>query len=65
MKHIVDIDEDALVAARKALGTASIKETVNAALEQAGRRAPTTEEIDAAFEILGAVPDDIREQAWR
>ena len=65
MKHIVDIDEDALDAARKALGTSSIKDTVNAALEQASRPAPTAEEIDAAFDILGAVPDDIREQAWR
>lgn len=65
MKHIVDIDEDALDAARKALGTSSIKETVNAALAQASRRAPTSEEINAAFEVLGSVPDDIREQAWR
>ena len=65
MKHIVDIDEDALEAARRALGTASIKETVNAALQQASRPAPTADEIDAAFEVLGAVPDDIREQAWR
>lgn len=65
MKHIVDLDEDALDAARRALGTASIKDTVNTALQQAGRRAPTQEEINAAFEVLGSVPDDIREQAWR
>jgi Arc/MetJ family transcription regulator len=65
VKRIVDIDDDALDAARKALGTSSIKDTVNAALAQAGRRAPTAEEIDAAFEVLGAVPNDIREQAWR
>lgn len=65
MKHIVDIDEDALEAARRALGTSSIKETVNAALAQAGRQAPTSDEINAAFEVLGAVPDDVREQAWR
>jgi Arc/MetJ family transcription regulator len=65
VKHIVDIDEDALEAARRTLGTSSIKETVNAALQQIGRRAPTAEEIDAAFEVLGSVPDDIRDQAWR
>ncbi len=65
MKHIVDIDEDALEAARRTLGTSSIKETVNVALQQIGRRPPTAEEIDAAFEVLGAVPDNVREQAWR
>jgi Arc/MetJ family transcription regulator len=65
VKHIVDIDEDALAAARKALGTASIKDTVNAALQQIGRPVPSAEEIDAAFDVLGAVPDDVREQAWR
>jgi Arc/MetJ family transcription regulator len=65
VKHIVDIDEDALEAARRALGTSSIKETVNSALQEVSRSTPNTAEIAAAFDVLGAVPDDIREQAWR
>jgi Arc/MetJ family transcription regulator len=35
-KHLVDIDEEALRAARARLGSETIKETVNRALRQAG-----------------------------
>jgi Arc/MetJ family transcription regulator len=62
-KHLVDIDEDALTAARAKLGSATIKETVNRALRQAGedhrrvlkRRLDSLADIDLAD----------REQAWR
>jgi len=36
-KHLVDIDDDALGAARAQLGTETIKDTVNEALLRAGR----------------------------
>lgn len=62
-KHLVDIDEDALTAARAKLGSATIKETVNRALRQAGedhrrvlkRRLDSLADVDLAD----------REQAWR
>jgi hypothetical protein len=57
----VDIDEDALDAARR---TSSIDETADTA-RQTGRRPPTAAGADTAFEVLGAVPDNVREQAWR
>jgi len=41
-KHLVDIDETALRAARAELGTRTIKETVNRALRQAGRERERT-----------------------
>jgi Arc/MetJ family transcription regulator len=36
-KHLVDLDEAALTAARAEVGTDTIKDTVNAALRRAGR----------------------------
>lgn len=62
-KHLVDIDEDALMAARTKFGSATIKETVNRALRQAGedhrrvlkRRLDSLADADLAD----------REQAWR
>ena len=62
-KHLVDIDEDALRTARAKFGSATIKETVNRALRQAGdehqgavkRRLDRLAEADLAS----------REQAWR
>lgn len=63
VKHLVDIDEDALTAARAKFGSATIKETVNRALRQAGgdhrrileRRLDSLAEVDLAE----------RDQAWR
>jgi Arc/MetJ family transcription regulator len=34
-KHLIDLDEEALNAARAELGTATIKDTVNEALQRA------------------------------
>jgi Arc/MetJ family transcription regulator len=37
-RTIVDVDDDALAAARRELGTKGLSETVNAALREAARR---------------------------
>lgn len=62
-KHLVDLDEDALSAARAELGTTTIKDTVNEALrraiEQRGARI-----VEALDTLAGAELDD-RADAWR
>lgn len=62
-KHLVDIDEQALRAARAKMGTATIKATVNQALHQAGgdRRSSVKENLD----LLARADLDRREAAWR
>jgi Arc/MetJ family transcription regulator len=62
-KHLVDLDEEALGAARAELGTTTIKDTVNEALRRAtvARR----HHIAGALDRLGQIPDDDRSDAWR
>lgn len=62
-KHLVDIDEEALTAARAKFGSATIKETVNRALRQAGddHRSVVKRRLDSLAEVDLAD----REQAWR
>ena len=62
-KHLIDLDEDALSAARSELGTATIKDTVNEALRRAtdDRRQRVR---DALRELAQADLDD-RAQSWR
>lgn len=62
-KHLVDINEDALRAARAELGTDTIKDTVNLALQRAGleHSAAVTRRLDALAD-LEPLP---REDAWR
>jgi Arc/MetJ family transcription regulator len=62
-KHLVDIDEPALSAARAELGTVTIKETVNEALRvaAAGRDPRVTEALD----VLAGVEVADRDDAWR
>ena len=62
-KHLVDIDDDVLGAARAELGTATLKETVNEAL----RRAATTRDERVARSLDRLARADLvdREQAWR
>ena len=62
-KHLIDLDEDQLVAARAALGTSTIKDTVNQALRAAtvGHR----ERVAAALDALAEAPADDRADAWR
>lgn len=62
-KHLVDIDEAALRAARAELGTDTIKDTVNLALQRAG-----VEHADRVKQRLDALADlELlpREDAWR
>lgn len=62
-KHLVDIDEEVLSAARAELGTATIKDTVNEALRvaAAGRDSRVTE----ALEVLAKAELVDRAEAWR
>jgi len=62
-KHLVDIDDDALRAARAELGTATIKDTVNEALRRAaGKKARA---VAKALDVLGRAELDDRDRAWR
>lgn len=62
-KHLVDIDEEILRAARDELGTSTIKETVNLALRRVGpeHQAQTKRQLD----VLARADLAAREQAWR
>jgi Arc/MetJ family transcription regulator len=62
-KHLVDIDEKALSAARSELGTRTIKETVNRALRQAVK--DRDKKVKKAFEVLASSELAPREDAWR
>lgn len=62
-KHLIDVDEDVLGAARAELGTATIKETVNEALRRAG--AKRNRRIAAALDTLAAADLEDRSAAWR
>jgi Arc/MetJ family transcription regulator len=62
-KHLVDIDEEALLAARARLGSATIKETVNRALRQAGDE--HREAVRRSLDLLAGADLAPREQAWR
>jgi Arc/MetJ family transcription regulator len=62
-KHLVDIDEPTLRAARRRLGTRTIKDTVNQALRKAGDDRHTT--IQRQLDVLAAAELAPREQAWR
>ena len=62
-KRLVDIDEKALSAARAALGTRTLKDTVNAALRRA---APTRDRrVAKAFHTLARARLRDRSAAWR
>jgi len=62
-KHLVDIDEDALSAARAELGTETIRDTVNQALARAaGRRAAV---VRRSLDVLGRLESEDRARAWR
>ena len=67
MKHLVDLDEEALAAAQEHLGTKTIKDTVNAALNLAIGRTVSGAEIKAALDILATVElsDQDRADLWR
>jgi Arc/MetJ family transcription regulator len=62
-KHLIDLDEDNLRAARAELGTTTIKATVNEAL----RRATSEREhrIASSLDVLGGADLEDRADAWR
>jgi Arc/MetJ family transcription regulator len=62
-KRLVDVDDDALQAARSELGTTTIKDTINEAL----RRAATARgrDVDAAISVLAGARLHDRADAWR
>jgi Arc/MetJ family transcription regulator len=62
-KHLVDIDDDALGAARAELGTTTLKETVNEALRRAA--ATRDDRVTFALDTLAAADLGDREDAWR
>lgn len=65
MKHLVDLDESALDAARRHLGTRTLKDTVNAALRMAAGRDPDGRDVDVALDTLAAIEFVDRAEAWR
>ncbi len=65
MKHLVDLDERALQAARDHLGTQTIKATVNAALNAAAERTVEKHDIDASLGFLESFDFEDRSTAWR
>lgn len=62
-KHLIDLDEVRLAAARAELGTTTLKDTVNEAL----RRTTSHRErrVAAALDVLASADLDDRESAWR
>ena len=62
-KRLVDVDDDALAAARARLGTRTIKDTVNEALRHVAdeRRA----ELSAALDTFAELDLADRDGAWR
>lgn len=62
-KHLIDLDEPALGAARAELGTDTIKDTVNEALRRAAHNRQAR--LARALEVLAGIELDAREDAWR
>jgi Arc/MetJ family transcription regulator len=62
-KHLIDVDEEMLGAARAELGTTTIKDTVNEALRRATlqRERRTADALD----VLANARLDDRADAWR
>lgn len=67
VKRLVDIDDEALAAARAALGTQTIKDTVNQALAVAADSSSRVANLAAALDRLAQVDlsDEDRAAAWR
>jgi Arc/MetJ family transcription regulator len=62
-KRLIDVDDDALDAARAQLGTRTIKDTVNEALRHAARL--RSAELASALTALAEADLDDRSAAWR
>jgi Arc/MetJ family transcription regulator len=62
-KHLIDVDEDRLGAARAELGTTTIQDTVNEALARATAR--RERRVVCAMDMLAAADLEDRADAWR
>jgi Arc/MetJ family transcription regulator len=62
-KHLVDLDEQALSAARAELGTTTIKETVNEALRRT--TLDRDRRVASALNVLADAQLEDRADAWR
>jgi Arc/MetJ family transcription regulator len=62
-KHLIDVNEQALSAARAEFRTTTIKDTVNEALRRA--TAERDERISHALDVLAGAELDDRAYAWR
>ena len=61
-KHLIDLDEQALGAARAELGTSTIRDTVNAALKRA--TSDRARRVAAALDSLADMEASDRAEAW-
>ena len=62
-KRLIDVDDQALDAARAQLGTQTIKDTVNEALRRAAAARQVA--LHEALDVLANAELDHRSQAWR
>jgi Arc/MetJ family transcription regulator len=62
-KHLIDVDDQVLSAARAELGTTTIKATVNEALRRA--TSDRSQRIHEALDVMADADLDDREHAWR
>lgn len=62
-KHLIDLDEDKLGAARAELGTTTIKDTVNEALLRATSQ--RERRVAASLDVLAGADLGDRADAWR
>jgi len=62
-KHLVDIDDDTLGAARAELGTVTIKDTVNEALRRV--TSSRDQRVSGALDVLAGADLGDRTDAWR
>ena len=60
-ERVIDVDDDALVAAQGQLGTTTVDDTVNEALRRVARLRES--ELDRALQVLGEL--EHRDDAWR
>jgi Arc/MetJ family transcription regulator len=70
-KRLIDVDDELLEAARRVLGTGTIKDTVNTALRASVEAAERRQRVDAAALERFAeasrdlLDDDVMADAWR
>lgn len=62
-KHLIDVDEDALSAAKAELGTRTMKDTVNEALRRAASK--RDQKVGRALDVLASADLRERDDAWR